>query len=80
MSTQITYTVNKVDKSRYLPGTNFHRISTGIGKPTEMDIVKYNKALSDFSLHWDYFSGITTDIIRIPRKNKRIKNSRNFDH
>ena len=51
MSTQITYTVNKVDKSRYLPGTNFYRISTGIGKPTEMDIVKYNKALSDFSLH-----------------------------
>ena len=49
-SNQITDTVNTVDKSRSIPGTNLSYISTRIEKPTEIDIVKYNKDLSDLSL------------------------------
>ena len=48
-------------------------------KPTEIDIVKENKDISDLSLHGNDLEVITPDIICIPSKNKR-KKSRHFNH
>ena len=45
--TQRTDTVNIVEKSMSIPGTNLSNISTRIEDPTETDIVKDNKDLSD---------------------------------
>ena len=72
-STQITDTVNKTDKSRYIPGTNFSNIINIIKYPTEIDIVKDNKCPSDLSVQRGDLAGITPDILRITRKNKRKK-------
>ena len=47
--TQRTNTVNTVDKSRSIPGINLSNISTRIENPTEIDIVKDNTDISNFS-------------------------------
>ena len=47
-STQRTDMVNTVNKSRYITGNSFSDISTGIEKPTEIDIVKDNKSFMIF--------------------------------
>ena len=39
-------------------------------KPTEIDIVRYNKHISDLSLQGYDLASITQDIILIPHKNK----------
>ena len=75
MSNQRTDTVNKVDKSRSISGTNLSNISTRIEKPTVIDIVQDNTDLSDLSLQGDDSAGIKPDIISIPRKNIRKQNS-----
>ena len=49
-SAQLTDTFTTVDKSRYIPGNNVYNISTRIENPTEIDIVKDNRDLSDLSL------------------------------
>ena len=53
-------------------------ISTRIEKPTEIDIVRDNKDISDLSLPGDDLAGITPDILCIPRKNKINKTPDTF--
>ena len=65
--------VNTVDKSRSIPGTNLSNKSTRIGKPTEIDIVKDNKDISNLSLLVYYLTCIPPDILCITCKNKRKK-------
>ena len=60
--------------------TNLSKRSTRIEKPTEIDIIKDNKYLSDLSGQGHDLSGTTPYILRIPRNNKRKKSSRNFDY
>ena len=62
-----------MDKPRYTQRSNLSNRSTRIEKPTEIDILKENKDISDLSGQGDYLAGITPDIIRIPHKNKRQK-------
>ena len=75
----MTDTVNTVDKSRSITGTNLSNKINRIEKPTEIDIVKDNRDLYDLSLHGDDSLSITADILHIHRKNK-IKKSIHFDH
>ena len=70
-STQITDTFNTIDKSRFIPVTNLSNRSTIIEKPTEIDIVKYNKDISGFFRQEDYLVGITSDILCITCEKKR---------
>ena len=74
-STQITDTINKVDKSMSITGANLYHISFRIERPTEIDIINDNNDIYDLSLHGDYLSGVTPDILLITRKDKE-KNSR----
>ena len=69
-STQITDIFNTVDKTSSIPGNILYIISTIIEEPTEIDIVKDKKDLSDLSLHGSDLSGIAPDIIHVPRKIK----------
>ena len=41
-------TLNSIDKSRYTPRTNLSNKSTRIKKPTQIEILKDNKYVSDF--------------------------------
>ena len=63
-------TLNSIDKSSSTQITNVSNRITIMGKPTEIDIVKDNKYLSNFLVQEDDMAGITPYILRIPRKNK----------
>ena len=69
-STQITdteNTVNIVNKSRYISWTSLSNKSNRIENSTEIDIVKDNKYISDFSVHGGSLSSVIPDQQRIPR-------------
>ena len=66
-------TINSIYKYSSTHRSSLSNRSTRIEKPTEIDIFEENKNISDFYGQGDDLPGITPDILRIPRKNKRKK-------
>ena len=62
-----------MNKTRSISRTSLSNKITRIEKPTEIDIVKYNKDLSGLSVHGEILSSVTPDQQCIPRNNKRKK-------
>ena len=72
-SNQRTDTENTVDKSGSIPRTNLSNKSTRIENPSEIDIHRDDLSVSVLSGQGEFFSSVSTDILRIPRKDKRKK-------
>ena len=64
-------TLTSIYNSMYAKRINLSNISIRIEKPTEIDIFKENKDISNLYVQGDDLAGITLDILHIPRKNKR---------
>ena len=66
-------TINSIYKSRSTPRTNLSNKNIRIGKPSKIDIHRYNENVSLFSGQVDDLASVTPDNISIPCKNKRKK-------
>ena len=64
-----------MEKSSSIPRSNYYNKSTRIDKPSEIDIHKENLSVSVLSGQGEILSSVTSDIIFIPRNNKRKKNA-----